>query len=207
MKKMRILAIFLVLALVMTGCCLKHEWVEADCVNPKTCAKCEKTEGEALGHTWTEATCTAPKTCSVCAATEGEALGHVGGYWTANTETMTATCVNCSESLEEPVDWEVVGWQEIVDLWEITAMKTTGDWEIVSYTDVWVEFREDRTATFCLIDPIECTVTYAGYEADAEDIVFELEDADGDTFTFYLWYENDSLFIFGSGLSFAFERA
>ena len=28
------------------------------------------------GHNWTDATCTAPKTCADCGATEGEALGH-----------------------------------------------------------------------------------------------------------------------------------
>jgi len=80
----------------------KHNWTDATCTAPKTCA-CGATEGEALGHTpgaeadcenaqtctvcgevlnaalghsWTDATCTAPKTCSVCGATEGEALGH-----------------------------------------------------------------------------------------------------------------------------------
>lgn len=34
------------------------------------------TVGDPLGHVWVDATCTAPKTCSRCNATEGEALGH-----------------------------------------------------------------------------------------------------------------------------------
>ena len=35
----------------MTGCGCKHEWVDATCTAPKTCSKCQETEGEALGHT------------------------------------------------------------------------------------------------------------------------------------------------------------
>lgn len=53
-----------------------HSWKDADCSNPKTCANCGKTEGEALGHSWSDATCAAPKTCSVCGATEGEKAAH-----------------------------------------------------------------------------------------------------------------------------------
>ena len=75
-KKLSIVALFLVLTLVLTGCACKHEWTEATCTLPKTCQKCEETEGEALGHTWVDADCVTPKTCSVCAETEGEALGH-----------------------------------------------------------------------------------------------------------------------------------
>ena len=75
-KKVAILALALVLVLALTGCACKHEWVEANCVTPKTCSKCQEVEGEALGHTWVDADCVTPKTCSVCAETEGEALGH-----------------------------------------------------------------------------------------------------------------------------------
>ena len=78
-------------ALLLSGCCISHQWTEADCDTPKTCAKCEKTEGEALGHNfmpdvcqrcgfavhnWQDATCTAPKTCTICGSTEGKALDH-----------------------------------------------------------------------------------------------------------------------------------
>ncbi|MCM1224201.1 MAG: hypothetical protein NC548_58090 [Lachnospiraceae bacterium] len=49
----------------------EHEWAEATCTAPKTCNKCEATEGAALGHTWVDATFSEPKTCSVCGATEG----------------------------------------------------------------------------------------------------------------------------------------
>ena len=77
MKKSLILIVLvLVCTLVLTGCFCQHEWAEANCVSPKTCTKCEKTEGEALGHVWMAATCTESKTCEVCSATAGEAKGH-----------------------------------------------------------------------------------------------------------------------------------
>ena len=78
--------------LLLTGCCMSHDWQDATCTEPKTCVKCGKTEGEALGHTWVDATCTEPKTCSVCGATEGEALGHT---WVDATCTEPKTCSVC----------------------------------------------------------------------------------------------------------------
>ena len=92
MKKTILIALSLMMLLVLSGCCLSHEWEEADCVNPKTCTKCDATEGEALGHSWADATCEAPKTCSVCGASEGEALGHT---WTDATCAQPKTCQTC----------------------------------------------------------------------------------------------------------------
>ncbi len=77
---------------LLTGCCISHEWEEATCTEPKTCVKCEETEGEALGHEWEEATCEKPKTCKVCAETEGEALGH---EWEEATCTEPKVCKIC----------------------------------------------------------------------------------------------------------------
>lgn len=53
MKKKLITAFFAIILplLVLTGCGCKHEWVDATCTAPKTCSKCQETEGEALGHT------------------------------------------------------------------------------------------------------------------------------------------------------------
>lgn len=92
MKKTILIVLSLMMILALSGCCLSHEWEEADCVNPKTCTKCDVTEGEALGHSWVDATCEAPKTCSVCGASEGEALGHT---WTDATCAQPKTCQTC----------------------------------------------------------------------------------------------------------------
>ena len=41
----------------------EHSWIEADCLNPKTCSSCGKTQGEALGHDFGEWYETEPATC------------------------------------------------------------------------------------------------------------------------------------------------
>ena len=100
MKK-RILLIFVfAMALLLCGCCLSHEWVEASCTTPRTCSKCEKTEGDTLEHQWKEATCQKPKTCTGCDATEGAAKGHT--LVEANYQ-VGEHCADCSEVFGEPV--------------------------------------------------------------------------------------------------------
>ena len=93
----RSISIILIIAMCfcLSACCLSHDWQEATCTAPKTCAKCGKTEGNPLPHTWNEATCTKPKTCSVCGETEGEPLGH---EWIDATCTEPKTCSECGET-------------------------------------------------------------------------------------------------------------
>lgn len=82
------------ICLMLTGCCISHDWQEATCTDPKSCSKCEETEGEALGHNWVEATCTEAKKCVVCGETEGVMLSHV---WVDATCTEPKTCSLCGE--------------------------------------------------------------------------------------------------------------
>lgn len=82
----------LLLALVLSGCCMNHEWQPATCTEPETCSKCGETQGEPLGHDWEAATCAAPKTCKVCGATEGSPRDHV---WAEATFTSPKTCSLC----------------------------------------------------------------------------------------------------------------
>lgn len=182
MKK-RIRFILLVIALlfvtVLSGCCLSHEWVEADCVTPKTCAKCEKTEGEALGHTWAEADCVTPKTCTVCSATEGEALGHTWSEATCltaktcdvcavtageplghqvenwhlcadNVDNMEGTCSACGEVLTAETDWVAVAGSRIIGKWNSVLLYNAETSATAKYYDDTVEFREDGTASLNL---------------------------------------------------------
>ncbi len=104
MKKFAVLLLAISL-LVLAGCSCKHEWQEADCLNPKTCTLCDKTEGEALGHNWEKATCTAPKTCEDCGETEGEPLPH---SWLDATCTAPKTCSACKTTEGEALghSWE-----------------------------------------------------------------------------------------------------
>lgn len=96
------------LLLMLTGCVCKHEWVEATCTEPKTCALCGETEGEALGHNWSNATCTSPKTCARCGMTEGKALGH---DWIEATCTEPKTCHRCGTTEGEAVGHTFTEWK------------------------------------------------------------------------------------------------
>ena len=100
MKKALFLFLALALALALAGCGHTHEWVEATCTEPKTCAEDGATEGEPLGHDWKAATCTAPKTCARCGETEGEPLGH---DWKEADCTTPKTCARCGETEGEPL--------------------------------------------------------------------------------------------------------
>lgn len=48
-----------------------------DCGHDQTCIVCGKVLTEATGHDWVDASCTAPKTCAACGTTEGDVLDHV----------------------------------------------------------------------------------------------------------------------------------
>lgn len=117
-------------ATLLSGCCLKHDWQEATCKEPMTCAKCGKTEGEKLSHEWKEATCAAPKTCELCGKTKGDALPH-----TFKDATCSAprTCVECGETEGEalPHTFEFVSCDEPMTCTECGAKDGTApghDW-------------------------------------------------------------------------------
>lgn len=113
MKK-RILSavLFLVCLLLFTGCSCSHSWVEADCLNPKTCSECQETEGEALGHDWSDATCEAAKTCNRCAETKGDPLGHA---WSDATCETAKTCTRCSQVEGDALGHTPGDWDEKTD--------------------------------------------------------------------------------------------
>ncbi len=95
MKKRLLVISMVTVTMMLSGCCLSHDWKEATCTQSKTCVKCEETEGEALGHTWANATCSAPKTCNTCGLTEGDALEHT---WVEATCSAPKTCSVCSQT-------------------------------------------------------------------------------------------------------------
>lgn len=103
MKKLVVAALTAVASvMLLTGCCVKHEWVPATCAAPETCGRCGEVRGEKLEHTWVDATCTAAKTCSVCGETEGEPLGHT---WQVATVEKAKTCSVCGETEGSPVEF------------------------------------------------------------------------------------------------------
>ena len=52
MKKLFIFLSLTVAALIISGCCIVHDWTEPSCTEASYCAKCGKIRGEALGHDW-----------------------------------------------------------------------------------------------------------------------------------------------------------
>ncbi len=92
MKKRMALLLAAALCLALAGCSCEHAWKEATCTTPRTCTKCEVTEGEALGHQWQEANCQDPEICTRCGEEQGEALGH---DWQEADCTTPKTCARC----------------------------------------------------------------------------------------------------------------
>ena len=95
MKRKSFIALVILLTVVLSGCTwlCRHDWSAATCLTPKTCTKCNLTEGEPLDHDWVEATCEKPITCTRCGDTIGEALEH---SWTEATCTTPKTCTSCA---------------------------------------------------------------------------------------------------------------
>jgi len=84
---------------------LPHEWKDADCHPPKTCALCGDTEGEPLTHQWQDATCLLLSTCALCGDTQGELGAHA---WTDTTCTAPVPCTVCGtlEGIELTHQWQ-----------------------------------------------------------------------------------------------------
>ena len=91
MKKACIPALLVVLMLALCACgACKHEWADATCTAPKTCAKCGETEGEPLGHDAGEASYWSAAVCSRCGEEVGGKLEpefeKLGFDWVAVTD-------------------------------------------------------------------------------------------------------------------------
>lgn len=94
--------------LLLAGCGCQHEWQDATCSAPRTCAKCAQTEGAPLEHQWRNATCAQAKTCTLCGAQEGQPLPHV---WVDASYEAPKTCASCGATEGEPLtpDFEAYG--------------------------------------------------------------------------------------------------
>lgn len=159
-KRIIALAVLLVSLLALAGCdsdfsflaskdC-DHEWVDADCSNPKTCEECGKTRGKALGHDWVDATCSDPKTCKNCGKTKGKALGH---QWTPASCSDPAVCMTCGETGE--TSGHV--WQDATCYSPMTCMvcgETEGD--VLDHN--WISDSASNTQ-YCTMCGLEASVT------------------------------------------------
>ena len=102
MKRMISLLLTVLLCVgLFSGCCLKHEWADATCTDPRMCEKCGDWEGDPLGHDWRGATCNFPATCNRCGKRKGDPLGHT---WQAATCYNPQNCVTCGEVYGSPLE-------------------------------------------------------------------------------------------------------
>lgn len=201
---MKKLILFALAALLLTGCCLQHEWVEGTCETPRTCSKCGEIEGSAPGHHWVAANCTDPETCTGCNATRGEALGHEFGLWEAISDSaMKGICSVCGAETETEIDREVLGTLAILGKWNVITMQVGGPEEVwqpateEENSTIWVEFFESGEAACQFGDSYTGTYAYTEYRNDsgsywytvsfegAGSVQFRL-DADGQLY----WVEN-----------------
>ena len=175
MKKRSILIVLVLLCtLVLTGCFCEHEWIDANCVNPMTCSKCEETEGGALGHVWMAATCTEPKTCEVCGTTEGEAKGHA---------MVDATCEEAKHCTQcNLVEGDPLGhtWQDATT----EAPKTCSTCSATEGERIITDARFTTAANAPLFGKWAC-------EMELDSAALGIEDFDGDlSFVYFMEFGN-----------------
>lgn len=104
---------------------LGHDWVDATCTTPKTCSRCDATEGTALGHdfadVWSSDASGHWHACSRCDVKDGEAT-HTPDREAA-TETDPIKCSECDYIITA-----ALGMQDYtVEMPFSLAVKLTGD--------------------------------------------------------------------------------
>lgn len=103
-KKMISLLLIAAMALTLCACGHEHVWTPATCTEPKTCAECGETEGEALGHVFKAATHFDAPECAVCGAVEGEPLAP--DFETYGFNVINISEIPVSQYLDSPIKYK-----------------------------------------------------------------------------------------------------
>lgn len=90
------LAVLLLLTGLLSGCACQHQWQEATCMAPQTCAKCGEVQGKIRSHKWGNTDCKNPEPCVYCGTLEGIGLTH---QWRSDCR----ICAHCGHD-ERPAD-------------------------------------------------------------------------------------------------------
>ena len=169
----------------------QHQWVEADCLYPKTCRLCGDTAGEALGHTevidesvdstCTETGLTQGKHCSLCgkvlvAQEETSALGH---KWNMPTCTTPKTCPVCKATEGEPYghtfeNGECIDCnEEDPDFVSLTLTSTTYNINLTDYSDVaYITMIGGETVTYDIDDESVVSCEWGEWDGDVIPLTF-----------------------------------
>lgn len=188
---------------MLTGCCMSHEWKEATCTEPKTCAKCGKSEGEALGHTWVGATCAEAKHCSVCGEIEGEPLEHT---WANATCVEAKHCSVCGETEGEPLEHVLTeaNYQQPA-ICEVCG-ETVGEPLQAAFEKNGIECNAESDTTYPIVMPCygmteyttEGKLTFSDYEIFESDDTHEaLEDYEWRTVTTTIIFDDENARNYG----------
>ena len=207
MKKITSILLILAMALMLCGCCLKHDYAPATCTEPETCTKCGKTQGTSLGHTWVEATCTEPKTCSVCGETEGSAIADEVAF-TAGSREFTVAEANYNFMNQFITFYQNYGsYAAYIGLDLTNGIEGLAEQEC-PYTDggTWYDYFCEQT-----VETVKCTqavIDYAaenGIELTEEDknSIVEYFDAYAESITEYGYEDFDEYLVenYGEGVT------
>ena len=101
-----VLTLFAMLFISTSVC--DHNWIDATCEAPKTCASCGETEGNPIAHDWVDATCDTPKVCTSCGETEGNPIAH---DWATATCSIPETCLLCGDTRGDTLEHAAGDWK------------------------------------------------------------------------------------------------
>ncbi len=100
---------------------LGHKWTSLYCQDDAVCTRCDL-ERAAREHNWVDVSCTEPKHCALCPLTEGEALGHVEVVDEGKDPTCTSAgktegkhCSRCNEKLISQTIIPATGHTTVID--------------------------------------------------------------------------------------------
>ena len=163
-KKISIILLVILCTLLFAGCECEHEWVEASCDAPKTCALCKATDGAPLGHSWMAATCEMPKTCEVCGLEQGDVQGH---NWVEATCDTPKHCLNCEATEGTAL---AHAWQKATT----EAPKTCAACGVTEGERIITDARFTTAANQALFGTWEVDMTMTGEELDMGEFVEEV---------------------------------
>jgi len=101
------MALVIIAILFSTHVLCIHNWKDATCDEPRTCATCGRTEGDKLGHDWSEGTCTIHRICQRCGADNGTTADHT---WKNATCTEPKTCLECGKTIGKSLGHNIKEW-------------------------------------------------------------------------------------------------
>ncbi len=100
MKRFTCLTLSLLMLLSMAGC-----------ASPAPC-----------GHQWQQASCTAPETCALCGESTGDVLPHSYGAWQPDGEEMFRSCTLCSTEERAPAEHELILNSLLQGVWDLASV-------------------------------------------------------------------------------------